>query len=490
MDSLEQLVKQEYQGYRLEGLLVFYSVSTQASPLHEHLPSESNIHFDNISDYADSLNKQFGVPSPSVTPRTSSTSVSLETFNPQEITESLNKPYKTSVNEEEIAYAINLNNQSNVPSPVIKPVTSHAPDPKTFDFGPVLDAINNPFCPSHSSNPFTASSSPVKLADAPVYDSPEFKTPDLIAPKFEPVNVTSYKEGVSDILSSKPYEYLDNFGKNEIKILTKDICTKSDFYNVLDLFKNNDLPNIYERIKQNLNMKPKSVTAIILTNPLNTESMDEEGPVFLERNNGAKEIRLPVTQPKFIPFIKTDKQKYRDMLLNSFLPHEQAHANINKKYGPIGEDKGLAGFNEHLADTMAKDSLGNPYIKAETEYQNMWAGPSEKKSEMAKNYATYLSSDELASKVPANIATINILGNHELKKKTDNILNSTLKKIYPDEKLRENVLNNIYDVSEIYQTEAFKLTELSKKDTILSNFKAKRILSEVEKRTYKFSEEL
>ncbi|MDP2906878.1 MAG: hypothetical protein Q8O03_02965, partial [Nanoarchaeota archaeon] len=447
--------------------------------------------FDNVLIYAEHLSKQYGVPSPSVKPESPSTLVSPETFNPVEVMQAINKPYKSILTEEETAYATILSKQFNVPSSVIEPiqVPSNSVDPKTFDLGQALIAIND-FTHDLTSNNLTIQSSLAKPIGAYIYNPPEFKIPEPAIPKFEPINTTTYKdEFFSNTFNSKPYKYLDNFSKNEVKILTKGICTSSDFHDVLDLFKNNDLPNVYEKMKQNLHMKPKSVTAIKLTNPLYTKSMNEEGPVFLEYNNGDKEIHLPVTQPKFIPFIKTNQQEYRDIVLNSFLPHEQAHANISKKYGHIEASEGLIGFNEHLANTMAKDSLGPSYIKAETSYQNMWVGSSEK-SDMTENYGTYLKSKKLASEVPANIATVNILENPLLKKKTDNILNNTLGKLYHDEDLRENILKDAYGLSKIYQTEAFKITKLSKKDTILSNFKAKRILSDVEKNTFKFLEEL
>jgi len=492
MSKLEQLIKKEYKEHKSERLFVFYSVSiSPPTKLSEQGPSEPSISFDSLSAYADSLNKQYGVPSPIVEPEAPSKPVSPETFNPVEVMQAINKPYKSILSEEETAYATILSKQSNIPSSVIEPlqVPSNSVDPKTFDLGQALIAINDFTHSSISSNFITPSSA--KPAEGYIYNPPEFKTSEIVTPKFEPINIPDYKGGISskdEIFHSKPYKYFDNFRKNELKTIAEDTYTKSDIHNVLNLFKNNDLPSIYEKIKQNLHMKPKSVTTITLTNPLYTKSADEEGPVFIKEGNN-NEIRLPVTQPKFIPFVKTDQQEYRDIVLNSFLPHEQAHANISKKYGNLGGE-GLHGFNEHLANIMAKDSLGQSYVNAETKFQNMWAGSSEKKSYMEENYNYYLKSKEIASDVPANVATVNILGNLWLKKKTDNILNNALGKLYPDEDLRENILKDAYSLSKIYQTEAFKITELSKKDTILSNFKAKRILSDVEKRTFKFLEEL
>ena len=489
MSKLEQLLEQEQS---FERPLVFYTVSIPppAEPPGPP-PIEPCMPFSDVLIYAEHLSKQYGVPSPSIEPKVSSTPVSLETFNPVEVMQAINKPYKSILSEDEISYATILSKQSNVPSQVIEPiqVPSNSVDPKTFDLGQALLTIND-FTHDLTSNNLTIQSSLAKPIEAYIYNPPEFKILEPVIPKFEPINTTTYKdEFFSNTFNSKPYKYFDNFSKNEVKILTKGIFTKSDFHDVLDLFKNNELPSIYKKIEQNLHMKPKSVTAITLTNSLYTKSADEEGPVFID-DYDKKEIRLPVTQPKFIPFVKTDQQEYRDIVLNSFLPHEQAHANISKKYGDVGGHEGLIGFNEHLADTMAKDSLGKTYIKAETEFQNMWVGSSAKKSCMIESYHGYLLNED-ASRVPAHVATINILENPWLKNKTDNILSNSLEKLYPnDEKFRGEVSKDIYGLSKSYQTSAFKITELSKKDTILSSFKAKRLLSEVEKYSLKFMDKL
>lgn len=486
MSKLEQLIEQEQT---FERPLVFYSFSIP--PPEEPPgppPAEPCMPFDNALIYAEHLSKQYSVPSPSAKPELPSNSVSPETFNLAEVIQAINKPCNSILTGEETAYATILSKQSNIPSQSIQPiqVPSNSIDPKTFDLGQALIAVNDFI---HDSIPnFTVQSPSAKPVESYIYNPPEFKIPEQAIQKFEPIN-TGYKNEIfTNTFNSKPYNYLDNFSKNEVKILTKGICTKSDFQDVLGLFKNNELPNIYKQIEQNLHMRPKSVTTITLTNPLYAKSSDEEGPVFIDYKE--KEIRLPVTQPKFIPFIKTEKQEYRDLVLNSFLPHEQAHAHINKKYGYLGGE-GLHGFNEHLANTMAKDSLGQSYVKAETKYQNMWADSSEKKSYMEENYNSYLNSKKLASDVPANIATLNLLENPWLKKKTDNILNNTLKKLYPnDENFREDVSKDIYNLSGLYQTQAFKITELSKKDTILSSLKAKKTLFDIEKYTFKFLDRL
>jgi len=473
----------------LESKLVFYSFSIP--PPEEPPgppPAETCMPLNDVLAYAEHLSKQYSVPSPSIKPEAPSNPISPETFN-TEVVKLWGKPYKSLLSEEETAYATILSKQSSVPSQPIQPlqVPSNSVDPKTFDLGQTLRDIND--FTHDSAQSFTVQSPSLKPAGSYVYNPPEFKIPEPAIQKFEPVNINSKNEIFSNTFSSKPYKYFDDFCKNEVKILTKGIFTKPDFDGVLDLFKNNDLPSIYKQIGQNLRMKPKSVTAIKLTNPLYTKSMNEEGPVFADDYN-KKEIRLPITQPKFIPFIKTDQQTYRDIVLNSFLPHEQAHANITKKYGHIEKNEGLIGFNEHLANTMAKDSIGLSYNKAETNYQNMWAGDS-KKSDMKEHYCDYLKTQEDMSRVPANIATVSILENPWLKSKTDNILSSSLEKLYPDdEKFRSEVSQDIYGLSKLYQTNAFKITELSKKDTILSSFKAKRLLSEVEKYSLKFMDKI
>lgn len=487
MKSLENLLAQERLEKRLEGFLVFYSCDA----LESFEPSKE--FFDGISAYADSLNKQFGVPSPGAEPTVPSPPTTPETFDPQGIIEAVNTPYESSLGQEEINYANKLNQQFGVPSPSIEPIVPSPPaTPETFDPNPILEAVNNPIVPSLSDSSAAVSSFPAQPVE-PVY-------------KQEPLNVTypaegiktdlprilPYKGGISsrdEIFDSKPFKYYDSFRRREVNVLTKGIYNKADFLGALDLFENNDLPKIYKRIKQNLNMEPNAVKSITLTNPLYAKSSIEEGPNCTTYDDGTSEIRLPITQPMSIPFIKTSRQKYRDIVLNSFLPHEQSHANIDEKYGTIGLHNGLKGFNEHLANTMAKDSMGSSFVKAEASYQDMWAGSPED-SNMMEDYGNYLGSEEDASKVPANIATIGMLGNQELKERTDNILNDTLENLYPDERFRERISNEIYELSRIYRTKALKITELSKRNTIVSDFKAKRLLTSVEKRSLKFSEGL
>lgn len=475
MKSLELLLEQEH-GNELEGFLVYYSCSIPPSDLK---PIEMS--FGDISAYADSLNKQYGIPSPSTKPQTTSSSTTAETFKPEEILNSLKKSYTPSVNEEEIAYANKLNQQFNAPSATVKPAApSSTSTPQTFDPGPIIEAAKHPICPSLSNKPITVPSTPAEHA----YTQPHIKPPEPIIPKLEPIKF----EPMKPLPVRRPEKkFYDDFGK-EHRVRFSGLKSFEEREHVYDLFKNNKLPRIYDQVSRGLNLSKDAVKTITFTNPLRNEK--DFSPSFTPWK---KELRLPAIKPKSIVFDPLSQRKYNKMLNNAFLPHELGHAKIEDKYPDIDvTSRGLRGFNEHLADAMAFDSVKNTpqFFNTRTEtinFENTWASPSEDNpiSAAEKNYCREIVSED-ASFIPGKQATINMLGDELLKRSYDNILRNTLDARYGDDSHKEVVHNNINKLSNVYQEKAIKLVDLSKKDTFTSNFKAKRIWSEVEKTTYKF----
>lgn len=475
MKKLELLLEQECSD-RLEGFLVFYSCSTASLK-----PKEMPI--DSITAYADSLNKQFGVPSPSTRPRAPSSLPTAKTFDPVGVIESYNKPYETSISEEELAYANNLNKQFSVPSPTLKPVTSHAPNPRTFDYKPVLEAVKNPACPSLS-NTIIIPSSPVKQANASVYNAPKFEILKP-APELEPLKTT---------INLRPEKkYYDDF-KMKHNVRTSGLKDKSPVY---DLFKKNEFPRIYDQVAKGLKLSKYAVRTITFTNPL--KNKDDYSPSFRPWN---RNLRLPAIKPKTIPFDFISQKKYNRILNNAFLPHELGHAKVEEKYRKYYPDidvnnSALTGFQEHLVDIMSLDSVKNTSqsFKTRTErikFENTWVTPSNHSplSRAESNYYWFLNSKKEASFIPGKQATINMLGEPLLKQNYDTTLRNVLDLKYGNDTHKETVYNNINKLSNLYQTQAIKLVNLSKRNNIFSDFKAKKILSDIEKKTFRFVEGL
>ena len=92
--------------------------------------------------------------------------------------------------------------------------------------------------------------------------------------------------------------------------------------------------------------------------------------------------------------------------------------------------------------------------------------------------------------MPGKQATINMLGDSDLKQKYDYTLKKALDLKYGDDPHKHTVYNNINELSNLYQKKAVQLIEVSKRNSLFSDFKAKKILSTVEKNTLKFMEDL
>ncbi|MDP2908934.1 MAG: hypothetical protein Q8N77_03960 [Nanoarchaeota archaeon] len=478
MKRLEQLLEQE-PVTRMEGFLILKSISTPppTSPSPEPGPSAPF----SLSAYADSLNKQFGVPSPSTKPRAPSSLATAENFDACEIIQSINNSYKPPADEGLTGYANSLNQQFNVPSPSIKPLTSHTPTLENFDCKQIIDSIKNPICSSSSSNPFNISSSPIKTSYTPVYDSPEFTTPEPLAPKILQIDL-------------KPEKKLYDSFKKDHTIKIYGLKSPEPIYN---LFKEDEFPKVYKHVAEGLRLGKEAVKIITFTNPLKNEN--DVSPSFSPYKN---ELRFPAIKPKTIPFDKMSKKDYNKMLNNAFLPHELGHAKISEEYDKyypaINMDKPeLLGFQEPLADAFAFDSikdtpqLFNTKI-ARIEFEDRWVTPDKDTncSRAMQNYDNFITSKEEASFIPGKQTTIKLLGEPLLEQKYDLTLKSALDLRYGNDTHKDTVYENVNNLSNFYQEQAIKLVELSKRNTLLSDFKAKRILSSVEKQTFKFMEDL
>ena len=475
MKSLELLLKQEYLESKLEDFLVYYSISTSPSIEPKEIP------FSSISAYADSLNQQFGIPSPSIKPLAPSSLVTVEDVHMWKIKKSLNKPFQSSVSEAEINYANSLNQQFNVPSPTIKPpIPSSSTTPQTFDPNPVLEAIKNPICPSLSNKPLTVSSQPVK----PSVGSQSYN-PNSGAPQFQ----TSKLFHIDNPRPEKKFYDLFN-KKHRIKIFGL-----RDTNPVYDLFKKNELPRIYKQVSEGLKLGNHAVRTIAFVNPLKDEK--DISPSFTPWK---KEIRLPALKPKKIPFDTIPQKDYNKMLNNAFLPHEMGHAKIEDEYSNVTDmyKPELQGFNEHLADAFAFDSVKNTpqLFKTRTErikFEDKWVTPLKNNpspSKAVENYDTFISDKEDASFIPGKQATVSMLGDPFLKQKYDYTLKNVLDFKYGDDPHKHTIYDNINDLSNLYQDQAIKLVNLSKRNSIFSGFKARKILSEVEKKSLSFMEDL
>lgn len=480
METLELILEQEHDN-NIEGFLVYYSFSDKPNTLE---PMEMS--FGAISDYADSLNKQYGIPSSSIKPQTPSSAPTAKTFNPVEVINSLNNTYNPSVSEEEIAYYNSLNQQFNAPSVAVKPTApSSAPTPQTFDPGPIIEAAKHPICPSLNNKPLTVPSTPIKH---PAYIQPQIKTPEPIIPKLEPIKF----EPIKPLPVRRPeIKYYENF-KKEHRIRFSGLNSLEEKEHVYDLFKKNELPDIYDKVSRGLRIRKEAVKTITFTNPLRNE--EDFSPSFTPWK---RELRIPAIKPRYVAFDPIPQKEYNKMLNNAFLPHELGHAKIEDRYPEADvASRGLRGFNEHLADAMALGSVKNipqfPNTREEAiEFENIWATKpkDEHVSAAEKGYCRDIISTD-ASFIPGKQATINMLGDELLKRKYDNILRTTLEARYGDDPHKETVYSNINELSNIYQEKAIKLLDLSKRNSFASDFKAKRIWSEVEKRTHKFLEDL
>ena len=461
MKNLEYLLNQEPRETNFEEYLIFYSVSVK--PIEVSAPETSSLEF--ISDYADSLNQQYGVPSPIVKPRTPSSSVNVENFNSEDLRKSWNNFYKPYLSEGELAYADSLNKQSNVTSSVIKPATSSFVTAKSFDSNQVIEAIKNPICPSLSNKPLTVSSSPVK---------------------------NSSKNFVF-LRALKPEEQFYNKFKEEHKIRLSGLKNTNPVHK---LFKKNDLPKLYNQFSEGLNLKKDSVKIITFTNPL--KNMNDFSPSFTLFN---KELRLPAIKPKEFPFNTVSQEEYNKMLKNAFLPHELGHAKIEEQYGKSYRDINgaeLQGFSEHLADAFAFDSVKNTsqLLNTKTErikFEDKWAKPMGNflfPSRAEQNYTEVINFKRDATFVPGKQATIEVLGDNTLKERYDSTLKNVLNFKYGDDTHKYSVYGNVNKLSQVYQDQSIKLINLSKRDSFLSNFKTKKILYDVQKESWKFMDNL
>ncbi len=484
MSKLEQLLKQEY---RFEGPLIFYSTSMPppAEPPGPP-PSEPSMSFDNVLNYASYLSKEYGIPSPSIKPEAPSKPVTPENCI-QETAKMWHQVSEDKLNQEESwvdnlkPWVKSMEQQIGMPSPAIKPVhvTSHLIDPKFNDLGQLAIAVHNITCPSNTFSP----SPPVKI-DSPIYDPPEFKIPECEVLKFD-----NHKISFTDY--SKPEKkFYDIFKKSHL-IRTEGL---DDEKPVHALFKKNEFANVYNQVTKGLKLGKKAVQTIVFTNPLKND--DDFSPSFTHWN---KELRFPAIKPKKVPFDLVEQKDYNKMLNNAFLPHELGHAKIEEKYSKqypeIGSNE-LKGFNEHLANAFSFDSVKDTpqLFNTRTErikFENEWVTPhNNTQSRAIENYDDFITSPEDVSFILGKQATINMLGESLLEQKYDLTLKNALELKYGRDPHKNDVYKNINKLSNLYQTEATKLVELSKKDTILSSFKAKRILSNVEKETFRFKEGL
>ena len=83
-----------------------------------------------------------------------------------------------------------------------------------------------------------------------------------------------------------------------------------------------------------------------------------------------------------------------------------------------------------------------------------------------------------------------MLGEPLLQQKYGHTLKNVLDFKYGEDPHKHFVYGNINKLSNLYQESAVKLTDISKRNTIFSGFKAKKILTNVEKESFRFMENL
>jgi len=484
MMRLEQLLENK-EGSKLERLFTLYSFDTPPEPKIE------GISIDALTAYVKVMDEQFNAPKISMGDREYQTAAKPEDFDPVKVAESLNNPYQSIFTPEQVECYKQIDQEFNFQPPEPKPANFEVPTLENFNISEALDIVNNPTTP------------PDVLYLSPSQPEGSY-TQNFYAPSYEPANlepkdslkgytILDYKPkhsegftGCPDLLKTEPYKFYENFRK-KIPLETQGILTREDKLAVLTLFRNNDLPNIYEKMKNNLQMKENSINKIIFTNPLQVDDPDDEGPNFGVNKDYTTEIRLPITPPNSVSFLKTNPHDYNGFILNCALVHEIGHGKVNEKYKTLYYNDNLNGFNEHVADAMAEDSMGQDFRREDTKYQNLWVFS--KDNDLSKDYHDYLEHEETATKVPGHLATIDMLGNQQLKQQTNMILGNVLDNMYPDEDHREIVKENIYEVAHTYRVGAVKIIQYSKKNTFLSNLRAKRIISEAEKVSIKLWDE-
>jgi len=410
--------------------------------------------FDIISEYADALYEQFNISSASIDPKPSQP-VTLDNFDSREVLNQAN--YTSSVDDEELFYANNLT-EFNKPSPSVKPVNSHAVTPQNLNLEQIVDAVENPVCPSLSYKPSVISSE-----------------------KPEKVKITgSFKTPKQNYIDFK-----DNHDTRTSKI--------EDINQVYALFENNDFPKIFNRVSKCLKLENGSIRTVTFTNPLKNEK--DVSPSFTPWK---KELRIPAIKPKKIVFDKLSQNQYNKMVNNAFLPHEMGHAKVEEQNPHVctGSSK-LKGFDEHLADAIVLDSLkGTPqFFRTKQErirFENIWVTPKNDNPipEAEKNYCNSLIAKENLSFIPGKQATINLLGKESLKQKYDLALKNVLDARYGDDNYKETVYGEIRNLSNNYQKQAIKIINLSNKDYQFSKKRIENVWYDVEKSTIRFMEEI
>ncbi|MBU4501323.1 MAG: hypothetical protein KKA79_01930 [Nanoarchaeota archaeon] len=468
MNKLELLLEQEYDEPRLEYLVVGYSFGG---------PDNKSPDMDKISDYALGFYNQFKVETPESNPMRVE-APTPESFDINQIQDNLNTPYQSSLSEQEAGYINSLNNQYNAPSPDHGQPVQEMATPETFSPSKIIETFNEPSFGNFSYGT----------------PAPEYVQPGLIQPSIGPLRFEPPKAEPPRIIKFDPPEkkFYQDFRKDH-KIKFSGLKTMKPVY---DLFKDNELPNKYNQFSKGMKLGKNAVKVIIFTNP-NKEDEDFS-PSF---DAWKRELKLPAIKPKTIPFNNLSQKEYNRMSNNSFLPHELGHAKIEEEYGKHDPDAEiykpeLQGFNEHLADQFAFDAVkGTPqevYTKmGRIKFEDLWATKNDNGiSRAMTNYDEDLSSKESASLIPGKQATIETLGHPVPKFKYDYTLNKSLDLKYGNDPHKYTVYQNINNLSNLYQEEAIKLVDLSKRNSILSGFKAKRILSKVEKETLKFTDDL
>lgn len=467
---LEQIIEQE-----LEGFCVFESFSMDANPCANFGATFSPTFMDNLTTYMNHLEKEMGISSASVKPNTSSNPPKPEDITTEKLAEMAvnieNKSYQcSSISQSCLDYIKNLGQQLNIPSTLL-PITPSAP-PSLDNFwtsiAETIQSINN-ICPSTSLPlPYIPSVAP----------EPDLNFPP---PKIE-VSLTYTRP------KKEPLDHLNSF-KKDFEVNFSGLNEHSG--SVLNVFKNNDLPNIYTLVKEGMHMNKTAINSFRFIKPLKIE---EESPFFKPVE---KEITLPIIKPKSIPFEKTTQQKYRDMLLNSFLPHEMAHANICDKYPNINyESPGIIGFNEHLADAMAHDSVKHTFQEfktkdAEIKFQNLCAIPQGNKPSFSQSEYDANFNFKDASRIIGKQATINMLNDTSLKQTYDSTLKNTLELNYGNDYKHKTFINKeINNMTNFYQDKAQKIVGLSKISTTSSYEKADSIWQNVNKKTFNFLDKL
>ncbi len=450
MEKLEKIIKNEF---------VFYSCSQPPKI------EEPKLDFDSIISYAENLNKQFGIQSSNVEPTIPSKSSDVSDFDLQGIIYSLNNSYESSLNQEQIDYANNLAQPS---SSVHPQISSSFISPKNFS----PDNLNLTQIVSSENSQKT--------------NQKAFQIPSLYSQPDSPIY---YKPQKQDSFKKPDQNYFYTKFSQKNHLRSEGLKDKKP---ILDLFKNNSLPQIYNQVYKGLNLKKGAVKTITFTNPL--KDKEEYSPSFEPIK---KDLRLPVLKPKSI-FKDLSQQSYQYMLKNAFLPHELGHAKIEQDFPNIPTSSpGLKGFNEHLSDQLALHSLKGTLQSAKTysqlvKFHKQWSEPQGcfNWSNTKDDYLRFLNSEKDYSFLLGKQATVNMLGNNLVKKNFDSALKDILELKYGYDPHKETVFKEIESLSGFYQDTSLKMLKLINKNTFSSKIIGKKLWESVEKKTIKFQEVL